>query len=922
MPVMKSRPINSEWSQKIIGLSLTIFLTACGGGGGSSTTTPPTDPVKGANFTTFETGQVRPLAMSPNGSRLFAANTPNGTLEIYTVNAGGLTYESTVAVGMEPSAVAALNDDEVWVVNHLSDSISVVDVSATPPKVTRTLLVGDEPRDIVFAGAGNKFAFITTAHRGQNGPYQSDIHTELTTNGIGRADVWVFETGALGSDIGGTPNTVLTLFGDTPRALTVSPDGNTVYAAVFFSGNRTTTLGEDNLSKPGPTTSSDGQTQPDTGLIVQFNGTNWVDATGSTTDLGSVTYDNKVRFNLPDYDVFTIDATASLTTPIVTGTQFTGVGTTLFNMATNPATGAVYVSNTNALNLTRFEGEAIGGTSTVRGHFVESQITVIKGGTVTPRHLNKHINYASATGDPTERDLSVSNPLDMAVSSDGSTLYASGFGSQKIAIYETAKLEDDSFTNDAANLIDLFAGGPTGVVLNNAGDRLYVLTRFDNGISTIDTTAKSEIAHLTMYNPEPDHVVAGRPFLYDAANTSSHGDSSCGLCHVFGDFDGLAWDLGNPDDVVVFNPNEFVTPSLKPGAVTFHPMKGPMSTQSLRGLAGNGPMHWRGDRTGASTGDSLELSAFKDFNVAFPGLVGRDTELSDEDMQKFAEFSLELTYPPNPIRALDNQLSGTEESGRMIFLDHLTTGADPDTNTPPSLTCNNCHKHDPVNGNFGTAGLSTVEGPDISQEMKVPHLRNMYQKVGKFGHSGKFATDTTPYGDQIKGFGFMHDGGMDTLDNFFQGQVFRFSTEPDFNDVFRRNVVQFMMVMDSEMAPIVGQQITLTATSPASIDARIDLLRTQAMVVSPRAECDLIVKGVIGGIARGYLMQSDGSYQSDRKTEILTNSELRNLAITPGQTLTFTCVPPGSGNWMGIDHDEDGTYDRDEIDAGTDPLVV
>jgi hypothetical protein len=207
--------------------------------------------------------------------------------------------------------------------------------------------------------------------------------------------------------------------------------------------------------------------------------------------------------------------------------------------------------------------------------------------------------------------------------------------------------------------------------------------------------------------------------------------------------------------------------------------------------------------------------------------------------------------------------------------------------------------------------------------MKVPHLRNMYQKVGKFGHSGKFATDATFFGPQIKGFGFMHDGGMDTLDNFLQGQVFQFDpTDAVLNDIKRNNVVEFMMVMDSEMAPIVGQQITVTAGNLAMVGARIDLLRTQALVTSPRAECDLIVKGVISGIPRGYLMQSNGSYQSDRASETLTDSELLNLVNTGGQTLTFTCVPPDSGMWMGIDHDEDGTYDRDEIDAGTDPLAV
>ena len=56
--------------------------------------------------------------------------------------------------------------------------------------------------------------------------------------------MWVFDATNLGATLGGTPETVVTLFGDTPRALTVSPDGNTVYAAIFHSGNRTTTISE------------------------------------------------------------------------------------------------------------------------------------------------------------------------------------------------------------------------------------------------------------------------------------------------------------------------------------------------------------------------------------------------------------------------------------------------------------------------------------------------------------------------------------------------------------------------------------------------------------------------------------------------------------------------------------------------------
>src|SRR5215468_11017508 len=179
-----------------------------------------------AAFVTFESGQVRPLALA--GAKLYAVNTPDNRLEIFDVAPAGLTHTGAVPVGMEPVAVAARPDgNQVWVVNHLSDSVSIIDLTLTPPRVVRTLLVGDEPRDIVFA-AGR--AFITTAHRGQNTSLQATIDTVLRSEGIERADVWVFDAADQGTSLGGTPvaGTPVTLFGDTPRALAVSADGNTV----------------------------------------------------------------------------------------------------------------------------------------------------------------------------------------------------------------------------------------------------------------------------------------------------------------------------------------------------------------------------------------------------------------------------------------------------------------------------------------------------------------------------------------------------------------------------------------------------------------------------------------------------------------------------------------------------------------------
>jgi DNA-binding beta-propeller fold protein YncE len=861
-----------------------------------------------SSFVTFESGQVRPLALSADGSKLFAVNTPDNQLEILDVAGdGSLTHSSSVPVGMEPVAVAVRSVTEVWVVNHLSDSISIVDVAATPPHVVRTLLVGDEPRDIVFAGSAGNRAFVTTAHRGQNSP----VNPQLTTSSVGRADVWVFDADALGSTLGGTPLTVATLFGDTPRALAVSPDKATVYAAVFHSGNQTTAINEtlvcnggssappcvvQGVTIPGglppPETNFEGKPRPETGLILRLNPQTsaWEDQLGRN-------WNNAVRFSLPDRDVFTFDANAN--PPVETG-SFSGIGTILFNMAVNPVSGKVYVSNTEARNEVRFEGPGHFGGSTVRGHLHEARITVVDSmNGVQPRHLNKHINYAKVPSSASTRKRSLAIPTDMAISSNGATLYVAAFGSGKVGIFSTAEIEADSFTPSAAKQITIPGGGPSGLVLAETTNRLYVLTRFDDAVSVIDLAARREVQHVSLNNPEPFSVINGRHLLYDANLTSSNGEASCASCHVFGDFDSLGWDLGNPDDVQVPNPNPFRIGPFGPS--DFHPMKGPMTTQTLRGMDTHGPMHWRGDRTGGSDvgGSALDESqAFKKFNVAFAGLLGRSSKLTDADMQAFTDFILQVTLPPNPIRNLDNSLTAAQQTGSNFYFNNISDGGRP---------CNGCHVLNTAAGSFGTDGFSSFEGE--TQHFKIPHLRNLYQKVGMF------SAVTLPgfAGEQIRGFGFLHDGSVDTVLRFLNAPVFNF---PGGNPQ-RSQVVDFLMAFDSNLAPIVGQQITLTSTNGAIVGSRIDELVARAAV----GECDVVVKGVIAGELRGAYRTAAGTFQLDRAAEApLTDVALRGLAATSGQELTYTCVPPGSGARASVDRDDDTVFDGDERDIGTDPV--
>ena len=78
------------------------------------------------SFIAFESGQVRPLVLSPDGLRLYAVNTPDNRLEVFDIVGIDLKQRFSIPVGMEPVAVAMPHNEEVWVVNHLSDSVSVL----------------------------------------------------------------------------------------------------------------------------------------------------------------------------------------------------------------------------------------------------------------------------------------------------------------------------------------------------------------------------------------------------------------------------------------------------------------------------------------------------------------------------------------------------------------------------------------------------------------------------------------------------------------------------------------------------------------------------------------------------------------------------------------------------------------------------
>ncbi|MEM8609208.1 MAG: hypothetical protein AAGF92_19050 [Myxococcota bacterium] len=932
------------------------------------------------SFVAFETGPVRPLALQ--GTILVVTNTPDNRLETFNVRPNGIRRRNSVPVGLEPCAVALRNNGtRAWVVNHLSDSVSIVDIPTG--SVLRTLLVGDEPRDIVITdpdgpGPLGERAFITTAHRGQHRIHPSIAGVPgagdpaLTTPGVPRADVWVFDVQNPGPGVGGTPLAVIELFGDTPRALAVSPDGGTVYAAVFHSGNQTAVVHEgavcngfgggqcngdgvtspDGLpggnlpgGNPGPSTNFAGVDAPEVSLVVQFDNDSgeWRDELGRN-------WSNGIRFFLPDLDVFAINAES-----LLESTSFAHVGTINFNMVVNPDNGNLYVSNTDAQNLTRFEGPGNFGGSTVQGNLHQSQITVIDGVDVSPVHLNSHIDYSVTPAPAGVKDHSLATPVDMVVSSDGTTLYVAAYGSSKVGVISTADLDDDTFdpTTESSNYIAVSGGGPGGLALDETNQQLFVLTRFDNSISVIDLQTSTEINHLPLHNPEPASLIAGRPVLYDAFATSSNGEASCASCHVFGDFDSLAWDLGNPDDEVTSNPipinfsdfnvfQQFPVDTSRLNGTgeidDFHPMKGPMTTQTLRGLSNSGAMHWRGDRSNGVFGvdEFDEVLSFNNFIVAFPGLVGGSTPTNGV-MNQFTTFTLQVVLPPNPVRALDLSLTPAQQRGMDFFDGTAGQLSDGTTLGGFGFTCEGCHSFDPTQGFFGTGKLASFEAEQ--QVFKIPHFRNLYQKVGMFGMPNvdfHLPGDPSHMGDQVRGTGFLHDGATDTLFRFFTSIVFQHPSvifdDPSagFNggDPQRRDVEEAMLAFDSDLAPIVGQQVTLNATNIVDVADRIDLLEERAGTTFQSAvlggltsECDLVAVGRRSGIVRTALYDpGTDTYVLDQAGAVpVSSADMRAAGQLNLSETTFTCVPPGSGERLGHDRDMDGVWNHDETLAFTDP---
>lgn len=884
---------------------------------------PPDSPLATGSFVNFESPPVKSLALSGDGNRLFAANIPNNSLVIYDTTVSPLGVVDEIPVGLDPVSVAVqpgTGSSIVWVANYISDNVTVVNVASG--RVEAVIEVGDEPVNIVFDATG-AHAFVvvqgtpSVLDTGAGAPVGivqegAVVSIDTTTRQIIRSHYLDMHTPRAAAMVGGRlaiaalhsgNNTtvvgqpVLVQIDDAQTGDPLPGVGtNTLILAGFFSV--TAPLFADPLLSPYPDISpvanapAVARIVPDAGspgnawadivaalslpgggpdplVVAQFKAELETALQGTTvtnaTELAQEMIDDAK--DTDDHDVVFVD-TVALSDPFaatIPSTMISNVGTTLTGMAVNPATDTLFVSNLEALNLTRLEPN-------LRGHFFDHMISMVtSAGAVSKVDLHASIpNFNDVNAVNTAaRAGSLANPVDLVFRSDGSRAYVAALGTGRVGVLDGASAA-------VLGLVDV-GRGTRSLALDEPRNRLYVFNRTDMTIAVVDVSSDTPALLETrpMFDPEPLTVRTGRDFLY-SARFSNNFSSSCAMCHVDGTLDDLSWDLGSPTDPAGPVPNITTGADLLngdlcvPHTAVNHPLKGPMFTLSLQGLANHTPLHWRGDKPD-----------FTFFNGAFDSLLG-GSQLSQFEIQSYATFIDTVVYGANPYRNPDNSFKDPGAgTGRNVFVS----------------SCDACHQltHDgslsgcPTPAGMVPPGDTAFNLGAFFQVELVTQLRGINKKLEA---------------DRFSGFGLIHDGReereanaspLDTfLQNFFQGII---------NAGLDDELEAFVTAYPTNVTPVVGFQSLVQSPGDVAALNAVQLMIDQSALTPSRN--DVVAKGVVGGSRRGFVLVDavNGVFQSDQDALLTLGALVAQLS--GGDWLQFTAVPPGSGVRLGINQDLD-----------------
>jgi YVTN family beta-propeller protein len=653
---------------KIILLTLSLFVAAAslvlvaagrpdggvGTGSGSPDAnarrkaTPPEFQVVG--HPTFVSPHVNPIAIS--GDRVFVANTPADTVDVIDVGTKKLVHR--IAVGVDPVSLAVRPDGlEVWVSNHVSDSVSVIDNDSTSPTYLHVVATiqefdskhattFDEPVGIAFAS--NDKAYVALSSENQIAVV--DVASRQVTKR-------------------------LTIPAQDPRAITVR-EGK-LFVIPFESNNKTQLSG--------------GNKDDIDGELVTFDAWEHSIIHNNVLSLGHVV-DIIKHPDVPDRDLFIFDTETDQLVETVDS-----LGTLLYGLAV-ASDGTVFVAQTDARN----DANGRSGTkkhdlSQLENRAFLNQITRVefngKGETRQP----EFIDLEPLPPMHPEQGQALATPFAIQISDDDSTLVVSAAASDKVFTV-------DAKSGELMGRVDVGAV-PRGIALQQNDGRLasaWVLNAVANTVSLVDLTnreAPQVTSTITLSDPTHPAVKRGR-MAFETASASSTGTFSCASCHPDGHTDQLLWVLKTP---IVTGGDQIM----------------PRSTMPVRGLRDTEPYHWDGipgDPFGGNNSANIHSSVPPNSEpddpassirhlidgglastMAFADESSRNDEnkvgqLSAAHRDDMATFLLSVPYPPAQRRPYTSEVTQRARDGFRLF--HIDGDNDPSKRK--ANVCGDCHR--------------------------------------------------------------------------------------------------------------------------------------------------------------------------------------------------------------------------------------
>jgi YVTN family beta-propeller protein len=642
----------------LVGL-ITAALGAKCGQPPSNWVSPHESPGQGL----FTSPQSNPIALSPDGTRLYVANTTSNSLSI--IDTGTDTVLKEIQVGIDPVAVAVRPDgNRVWVANHVSDSISIVNTdpglgAAFENEVIETVqdIDGngstdfDEPVGIAFVD--NTKAFVALSSRNQ---------VVNVNQGFG------------GQNIGLAP---LNITAQDPRAIAVR--NGRLYVTAFESGNQSevSACPQGNIGgEPAENCTLDQN------ALVTF---------ATNPNIPGEDKNIIIDPDVPDRDLFVYDVNTHALLDTVEG-----VGTLLYGVAV-ASDDRVFVSQTEARNTVNgIEGDNL---IDLDNRIFLNRITEVdcNGGSCGSPTFHELENLpepecgmGGCGSHPLDGDQ-LATPYGIAISDDDSTLVVTAAASSRVFTVNAA-------TGAVRDILDVGAI-PRGVALASNGggapETAYVLNTLDNSVSVVDVSNPDAISLVTTISvgndPTPEAVRLGR-IAFNDATASDTGTFSCASCHPDGHTDQLLWRIG--------------------GACFFGACTGndePRSTMPIRGLDNTLPLHWDGTLGdpfgggngavggGGSGGTDCSLTAGdpEGDHGCFVDLVEESlsgvmcdqlgscppggNQLNATERDDMARFLAAVHYPPARDRRIDDSVSASANLGFRDFFMDQSGGGNPNT---------------------------------------------------------------------------------------------------------------------------------------------------------------------------------------------------------------------------------------------------